>query len=110
MSAPEFSGRLNQRVQLETATLTPDGMGGFTQAWSQAASLWAEIEPVEQSESVYAGRVSNPTRWRITLRASQAISPGQRLAWGARLLAIESVRLAPGSDRQTLTCLEEREA
>jgi len=61
-------GALKDRVTLQTLTATPDGEGGFTETWQDAATLWARVEVLHAREAVVGGQRRHPERIRATLR------------------------------------------
>lgn len=36
------AGQLNKRIELQSETLTADGMGGFTSVWATYMTVWAK--------------------------------------------------------------------
>lgn len=84
-------GGLDQRAVLLAATLTPDGGGGFVDAWEAFASVWLKVEPVAGSDAFGPGRLEARVRHRLTLRRRGDVAAGQRAAVGARVFRIHTV-------------------
>ena len=104
--------RLEERVRLLTPVHTPDGGGGHEIAWTETASLWAEVRPLSGAESPSDdGRLVTRTGYRVRIRAPRGADPvpraGERFAWRGEVLAIEAVLLARGA---FLDCLCARES
>ena len=43
-------GELRKQVTVQAEGQTPDGAGGYTLAWTNVATVWAEIKPVTGRE------------------------------------------------------------
>ncbi|MCL4676897.1 MAG: head-tail adaptor protein [Pararhodobacter sp.] len=87
---------LNRPMLLEEAVITPDGMGGYSTAWSALGTLWAELRA--GSGTVRRGAIAPEGRmsFRIYLRAApqgspQRPRPDQRLREGGRVFTILAV-------------------
>lgn len=91
------AGNLDQRVTLQRRTRTPDGMGGFTEAWADLATVWAQVLPLRGSEKWEAMRVSPDDRMKIRIRwrgdanGQPYYTSADRLVWRGRTYNIESV-------------------
>ena len=66
MSAPD----LNRALGLEGVVRTPDGAGGFTEAWAALGTLWAEVLPGSGSATLGEERMLSAVPYRITVRAA----------------------------------------
>lgn len=44
------AGRLRHRITLQVLTRTTDDFGGVSEAWADAAILWASVEPLKGNE------------------------------------------------------------
>ena len=90
------AGNLDQRVTLQRRTRTPDGMGGFTEAWTDLATVWAQVLPLRGSEKWEAMRVSPDDRMKIRIRwrgdanGQPYYTSADRLVWRGRTYNIES--------------------
>ena len=84
-------GDARQRAVLEAKVLTPDGGGGFLEAWEAYASIWAALEPQAGTESLQAGRLESRVSHRVTIRRRSDVSANHRLRLGNRVLAIRAV-------------------
>lgn len=97
-------GELRHRAAIEAKTLTPDGGGGFSEAWETFALVWAGLEPVSGGERFGPGRLEARVSHRIRIRRLDGVDAGQRVRIGARLFAIRAV-LDEGAQAQFLTLL-----
>ena len=104
-SAP---GRLRQRLDLETATPTPDGAGGSTLTWSLVAAVSAEVVPLKADERRIGEGLADLVTHRITVRHRDDVAPGDRFKRGARLFRIRGLT-DPQEDGRFLVCLCEEE-
>lgn len=98
---------LNQRATLLARTLTPDGGGGFTESWDAFASVWIALHPLSARDAPGADRMESRVRHRIALRRRGDLSPGQRVAVGARLFRVHAMLDAGARESYvTLLCEE----
>lgn len=109
MNAPH----LNRALVLESVVRTPDGAGGFTEAWAALGTLWAEVLPGSGSDTLGEERMLSAVPYRITVRGTPTGSasrprPGQRLREGTRLFLIQAVTERDPQGRY-LTCFSREE-
>ena len=72
-------GRLDARITLRSVERTADGEGGFTESWSDAATVWARVRPVSAALEVSGGQRDHPARIRVILRRGATVAPTMRL-------------------------------
>ncbi|MCB1406474.1 MAG: head-tail adaptor protein [Rhodobacteraceae bacterium] len=87
---------LNRPMRLEEAVVTPDGLGGYSTAWTELGTLWAELRAGSGTERRGAIAPEGRMTFRIYLRAApqgspQRPRPDQRLREGARVFTILAV-------------------
>jgi head-tail adaptor len=109
MSAPH----LTRALVLEGVVRTPDGAGGFTEAWASLGTLWAEVRPGSGSDTLGEERMLSAVPYRITVRGAPVGSqsrprPGQRFREGTRLFLIQAVTERDPQGRH-LTCFAREE-
>ncbi len=103
------SPRLNRQLALEEAVRTPDGAGGFTEAWTELGRLWAEVSARSGRERAEAGVPVSSVPYRIVVRgapvgAPSRPKPDQRFRDGTRVFVIQAVSEAD-PEAQYLSCL-----
>ena len=91
MSAITSPSELDKRVTLQHQTRTPDGMGGFTVTWTDAATVWAAIWPVSASETIQAAQATMTVTHRIRIRFRSVLKASWRIAWAGRYFNIVSI-------------------
>ena len=84
-------GDLDKRIVLQYTTRTPDGMGGFTVAWVDAATVWAAIWPVSATETIQAAQATMTITHRIRIRYRAVLKASWRISWSGRYFNIVSV-------------------
>ena len=109
MNAPH----LNRAMGLEGVVRTPDGAGGFTEAWTALGTLWSEVLPGSGSDTLGEERMLSAVPYRITVRGTPPGSPsrpkaGQRFREGTRLFLIQAVT-ERDQDGRYLTCFAREE-
>jgi len=84
-------GDIRHRVTLQAPAKAPDGMGGFTVTWTDAATVWAAIWPVSASETIQAAQTGMTITHRIRIRYRAVLKASWRISWGGRYFNIVSV-------------------
>ena len=95
-------GELRHRVRLQAIELTGDGGGGFTEAWSDLAEIWADIRPVSGAEIGLAEQRQHRISHDVTIRYRLGVQPSQRLIHDGRALYILGI-VNPGERNAFLT-------
>ena len=96
-------GALRHEVALQNAELTPDGLGGHADAWTEIATVFARIEPVGEESRFGAGQIRETATHRFTVRYRSDITSGMRFVRGGRLFDILTVH-DPDETRRYLIC------
>jgi head-tail adaptor len=109
MTAPN----LNRALVLEAVLRTPDGAGGFTEAWGSLGTLWAEVLPGSGSDVLGEERMLSAVPYRVTVRgapvgAGSRPKAGQRFREGTRLFHSQAVT-ERDPDGRHLTCFAREE-
>jgi len=81
---------------IQRRTLTSDGMGGYTESWSDLATgVKCRLSPVRSisqlAERVVAEQFVGRTLWQLTLPAGQDVSHDDRVVVGATTYEVMSV-------------------
>lgn len=97
-------GMLDQRVNLERASRTADGVGGYTINWQLIAQLWAHVSPNSGSEREEAQRVEQQVKYLVVLREPVDVRPGDTIVWNTHRLNVEAVKVTPRSPWLELDC------
>lgn len=84
-------GDLDKRVVLQCSTRIPDGMGGFTVTWVDAASVWAAVWPVSASETIEANQATMTITHRIRIRYRSMIKASWRISYAGRYFNVVSI-------------------
>lgn len=84
-------GDLNKRVTWQYKTRTPNGMGGFTETWVDAATVWAAIWPVSATEMAKAGSERMVVTHRIRIRFRRPFRADWRGKFGNRYFNIVGI-------------------
>ena len=93
------AGKLNALISIERVATTPDGEGGFTEAWTAdpVGGVWAMVKPMSGSERWFAERVTPGNRYRFVIRFkgdgndAPYYSAADRIVYKGRTYGIESV-------------------
>jgi len=85
------AGKLRHRVTIESPYQTRDNIGGTEQAWTNMASRWASIQPLQGRELWEAQAVDARITMRVRFRYLANVTPACRIKFGTRYLNIVSV-------------------
>lgn len=85
------AGRLRHRVTLQQLTQVPDGGGGYTEDWTDVATVWAAVEPLRGQERYEAQQVQATLSHRITIRYRAGVEPSMRVVHDGRVFNVLSV-------------------
>jgi len=79
---------------IKTRTLTPDGVGGYAETWTDLASNVAcRLTPMtDPTEAIVADRFRGRALWTLTLAEGQAISHNDRVVVGSDTYEVAGVR------------------
>jgi len=87
-----LAGRLDKRITIQVSTSdSRDSFGDSTPAWTDLATVWAEIVPISGREFWAAQAVNAEKDLRITIRYRDDITPKNRIVYGSRVFDIQSV-------------------
>ncbi len=102
-----LADNLRHRITLQTLTRTADAGGGYSETWTDTATVWASIEPLNGYERFQAQQMEAGLSHKITMRYRTGVSPVMRVKFGARIFRIHAV-LNPDerNERLVLTCAE----
>ena len=90
MSVITSPSELSKRVTLQHQTKVPDGMGGFTTTWVDAATVWAAIWPVSASETIQAAQATMTITHRVRIRYRSVLKASWRVSWAGRYFNLVS--------------------
>lgn len=96
-------GALRTELSLQRPALTPDGLGGHSEDWSEVATLFARVEPVSAGVRFGAGQTVETTTHRITVRFRADLASGMRLVRDGRVFELVSVH-DPDETGRYLVC------
>lgn len=113
----DFASRANRRVVLQSLGTTADQYGGRGSGWSDAATVWAIVEPMTGREPFLSGQLQSRVDARITIRyqdfmADTTSASKNRVRYGSRLYNINAVKnlsddmKTEGTQYQQLLCTE----
>ncbi len=105
------TGRLRERVTIQTEDVTRDASGQELKTWPDVATVWAQVLPGASAERFLASagqRVAEVTH-TVRIRYRAGITPKMRLVWETRILEIISIVDPDGRTRTSvLLCSEEQ--
>lgn len=85
------AGQLRHRVTLQSASQSTDSYGQVTLTWSDTATVWASVQPLQGREAERAKQIHKDVTHNVTIRYRSGVSTAQRFKLGSRYLNILSV-------------------
>lgn len=85
------AGTLRKLVTIQTITRADDGAGGFTETWTDTATVRAAVAPLEGREQLEAMQTGLRQPVRVRMRYRAGVTTAQRLVYEGRTLEIQSV-------------------
>lgn len=82
------AGRLDQRVTLQASVRTPDAIGEPVPAWSDLATVWANVRDMSGREVNAARAVQSEAVRRVTIRWRADITADMRVLHRGRIMVI----------------------
>jgi SPP1 family predicted phage head-tail adaptor len=96
-------GALRTELSLQACTAQPDGLGGFSEIWSEVGTVFGRMEPVSADSRFGADQTLETATHRITLRYREGIASGMRFLRAGRALDILTVH-DPDETGRYLVC------
>ena len=70
---------LRERITLQTLEKTPDEMGGYTESWTDATTVWACFKAVTKTKCAH---------YQVSIRPGIKVDPTMHVKWQGKLFAI----------------------
>ena len=61
-------GRFDKRIKFQRQTRLTDGIGGYTNTWTDDLTVWADIQPLTGKETLSEGQISSSQQYKIYIR------------------------------------------
>ena len=100
------AGDLNEQVTIQTATVTRGTANAEVVSWADVATVWAKIVERGGREPILADRPVMLVAYEVTIRAGVTVTHQDRLAWGDKTLAIDTVTPRRTEGTIVLRCME----
>lgn len=98
-----LAGRRNQRVIIQTPTVTPDAILGRSESWGTLATVWATVTPTAVEERMDGGQqVGSYTQWDVETDYRADVTPKMRMSWNSRTLYILGSQPTGQNMRETI--------
>lgn len=85
------AGALDQRVVIESPTVTQDALGGEARSWATFATAWARAVSQKGDESFAVARENARRTVRFKLRWLAGVKPTMRITWNGDVFDIADV-------------------
>ena len=61
-------GRFDKRIKFQYQTRVSDGMGGYTNTWTDDLTVWADIQPMTGRQALQEGQIQGEQQFKIYIR------------------------------------------
>lgn len=73
------AGRMDQRVTLQSKSVTRDAVGAAVETWADDVTVWASVRDLRARETMTAQQVGNAVSRIVHIRWRTGVSADQRL-------------------------------
>ena len=73
------AGRMGERVTLQARAGTQNALGEAVGAWSDVATVWAEVAPLRGREYFASGQMQSVVEVKVTIRRRADVVPTMRV-------------------------------
>jgi SPP1 family predicted phage head-tail adaptor len=99
-------GNLDQRVTLQSRSVTTDAFGQDTITWVDIATVWAQCQAVRGREFFAAAQVQQEQTIKVRIRYRSDVTQLTRLVWQGRAYDITGVVPVGRKEMLELMCLQ----
>lgn len=86
------TGKLRQRLLVQTKVETRDADGNVTITYTDVTTVWGQVAPLSGSKTVSRDRVEASTVYRIRMRYFEGLTASHRILLGARVFQITALQ------------------
>ena len=61
-------GRFDKRIKFQYQTRVSDGMGGYTNTWTDDLTVWADIQPMTGRQALQEGQIQGEQQFKVYIR------------------------------------------
>ena len=99
--------RLNQKVTIQTKSVTRAANGEEIVSWVTHATVWACVEPIRGREFFAAAQMQGAVDYRVTIRYLSTVTRAMRVMWGSVVMDItaEPINVNAGNRWTELMCI-----
>lgn len=99
------AGMLDQRVTLQSKSVSRAANGEEVVTWADVATLWAQVQPLRGKEFFAGAQMQDVVDVRVRLRYLGGVTRDQRLLWNGAPLDIVSVITLGRREALELMCI-----
>lgn len=101
-------GKLDQVIEIQSATLTSDGMGDSTKTWAAVSGSpkRAEYIPLRGLERVEAGKLESVTVFKLRIRRFSTMSTAYQITHNSKTYRITGIEDYNRDGDMVLHCAE----
>jgi SPP1 family predicted phage head-tail adaptor len=85
-------GQMRNRIVLQTLSTSSDGAGGQSASFGTATTVWAKVENLSGSESIFGDQLRGTNSYRFTIRYYSALTEKYRISYNSKTFNISYVQ------------------
>ena len=98
-----------KKIVIQQANSTPDGEGGFTDAWVAVATVWASISPIRADQRAQYATLNVEATHLIRVRGLVDVEEKYRITYDSRIFEVLTVEnIQERNFMKVCLCLERR--
>jgi len=102
-----LAGRLRHRLEFEKSSLSSDGQGGQTRAWSTRATVSGSLKPLRAEERFYNEQLNHTGTHEVVIRYRDDLESSDRIKFGSRYFQIIGIMNPNERNRQLVITAKE---
>lgn len=99
------AGQLDQRVTLQSKSVTRGSNGEEVVTWAEVATVWAQVQQLRGKEFFAGAQMQQEVDVRVRLRYRSGVTRDQRLQWNGAPLDIVTVIVLGRNEALELMCV-----
>ena len=85
-------GEMRNRVAIQSLTNSTDSGGGQAITYSTAVTVWAKVENLSGSETMFGDQIEGRSTYKFTIRYYSALNTSYRLSYNSKVFNIQHIK------------------
>tara|TARA_R110000803_G_scaffold110899_1_gene179360 strand:- start:805 stop:1128 length:324 start_codon:yes stop_codon:yes gene_type:complete len=84
-------GEMRNKIVIQTLSGGTDSGGGQATSYGSDLTVWAKVENMSGSESMFGDQVRATSNYKFTIRYVSALTPKNRISYNSKLFNIQHI-------------------